>query len=624
MHRARRLSSRGRRLDWRERCPHFGVTDKIPSDIVNTKESTRMRPTIILCSLLLFSAFPAFAQTVRIEGVAEPSELTGEPKKVKQPSEADKQLFELMKDVKDNATDAEARAVVQKMDEFLKNFPDYSDVYFLRATYKACIQNNRDFDSITSDIKAAMSRPAQIYNDTDYYSLLGKIALAQAQHEEALRDLEKAMKRDFDSADKMFNIEGVELERTSKFCAWNLTDLDGLVAKFPNNYLPWLFRGLYYEFFTTFKEDYYPKAMKEFQKASILKPSSPLPPYFIGQLYSKASFWTKKAWASDQGRDQQVRNAAQAYTTAVRLDPKFLPAYEHRASDYLNLKQYQQALRDYETVLTLDPENSVAYSDRGLAWFETGRYVAAIADFGDAIRRKKDEDSYLPDLFEHRGDAYSKVGDYRNAIADYTKAIELRFGSLTILLNLKQIRGLYPEYDRVPDDILLRKIHDMFWPNMEYAGFVKQLEQNGSWGISLVNELYEKRGDAYLKAGDFGRGVLDFKRIFRGIPNFAASTDRWRSLGKAADGEYFLDVKSAEFAANEPVRFWIKTIKKKGTENVAYEMDCKGRRLSSTSSITYDASGNVVSSSDVSSGWQRVVPDSIGEQLLNGACSPTN
>src|SRR5260370_3052189 len=118
--------------------------------------------------------------------------------------------------------------------------------------------------------------------------------------------------------------------------------------------------------------------MTDLQLSAIQIPSSPLQQYFIGEVYSKASFWTKKAWASDAGRDEQIRNAAQADTRAIRLDFNFLQAYEHRTSDYLNLKRYPEALRDYEKILALDPDNAAAYSDRGLARFETGAYVAAI------------------------------------------------------------------------------------------------------------------------------------------------------------------------------------------------------------------------------------------------------
>jgi tetratricopeptide (TPR) repeat protein len=578
-----------------------------------------MRPPFILWGFLL--ALPVFCQTGErtINGASEPPELTGEPRKINKPSEADSQLFEVIGHLKD---EAETKSTLPKLNEFIALHPDYSDAYFLRATCQACILSSRDFVSISNDVNAAMSHPGQVYNNTDYYSLLGKIELAKGNYAQAMDNLEKAMARDLGTANRMFNIEGVEPEKTSKFCVWNLVDLDGLVSRFPKDYRAWLFRGLYYEFFTTFKEDYYPKAMQQFQKAALVNPVSPLPQYFIGQLYSKASFWTKKAWASDQGRDEQIRNAALAYTRAIELDSKFLPAYEERASDYLNLKQYPQALKDYERILALDPENVTAYADRGLARLETGRYLAAISDFGEAIRRKKDGDSYLPNLFEYQGDARVKLGEYRDAIADYTKAIELSFGQMTILLSLKQIRGLYPEYDHVSDEVLCRKIHNLFWPNMEYAGFAKQLlETNGKWSISTLNGLYEKRGDAYLKAGDYRRGILDFQRIFKGIPDFADATDRWRAVGKTRDGEeYFLDVKSAEFPSNDPARLWIKVVGKKKSQAVEYEFDCKTRRMNGGSTVAYDSNGKVLSSSEVSSGWQRIIPDTIGEQFYNGAC----
>jgi len=51
------------------------------------------------------------------------------------------------------------------------------------------------------------------------------------------------------------------------------------------------------------------------------------------------------------------------------------------------------------------------------------------------------------------------------------------------------------------------------------------------------------------------------------------------------------------------------------------EIDRRARRLNSTSRVEYDPKGKVVNSFDVASGWQRVVPDTISEQLYNGACS---
>ena len=582
-----------------------------------------MRPSLIAYCVLLGATFLVNAQTtpINIDGVSEPPELTGEPKKLTQPTPADKELLDIVGHLTDQS---ETRKSLPALNKFIEQNPDYSDAYYLRATAEACILNSQDWASISGDVEAAMSHSgAQIYNRTDYYSLLGKIALTKAEYRQAILDLEKAMLRDLSSSQGMFNIEGVTPEKTSKFCIWNLTDLDALISKFPTDYRAWLFRGVYYIFFTTFEEDLYPKALQDFYRAARLNPKSPLPEYFIGRVHNKESFWTKKAWASDADRDMKIKNAVEAYSKAIQVDPNFLPAYEERAGGYLNLKQYPQAIRDYDKILTLDPDNKVASSDRGIAKLESGQYLSAKFDFSDSIRRRDGDDSFLWNLYEYRGDANVKLGYYAEAIADYSKAIERRLANDTFLLSLRQIRALYPEYDAVPDETFCHKLNVLFFPQFEYKVFAKQLmEENGKWQVSMLNELYEKRGDAYLRAGDYRRGVLDFRRIFKGMPNYADSTDRWRMLGKTGVGEdVYLDVKSFEFSTSSPVFLWTKTVRQKEVQTIAYQVDCKERRIQSTSRVTYDAEGKVSSSSDLNTGWQQIVPDTIGEQLYVGVCS---
>jgi tetratricopeptide (TPR) repeat protein len=577
----------------------------------------------VIGSILLIVSSPgAFSQSssTRIAGVSEPPELTGEPKQVSKPNEVDLEFFKLF----ENKSDDQAKAAMPQLDEFITQHPNYSNAYMFRVTLTACKSDNPDYASISNDVKAALSNSSSsIYNDTDYYSLLGKINLATGKYEQAISDLEKAMSRDLSSADKMFNIGGVEPKRESDFCTWNLADLDSLISKFPKDYRTWLYRGLYYQFFTTFGEEYYSKALTQFQRAAILSPRSPLPPYLIGELSSKASFWTKKAWASDAGRDEITTNAVQAYTKAIQIDPNFLPAYEQRASSYLNLKKYPQAINDFDKVLALDPNNSTAFSDRGIAKLETKQYFAAISDFGDSIRLKGEGHSFLPELYQYRGDAYVELGQYRDAISDYSRSIELWLASASILFTLEEFRALYPEYDRVTDEAVVRKLDALFLPELEYPKLAHQMEQNRKWKPTfLLRDVYEKRGDAYLRVGDYRRGVLDFTRIYKGFPDFASSTDRWRLIVQGADSNsYFLDVKTAEFPLSGPVRIWIKTAGKKETNTTEYEIDCKSKRLNDTGSVTYDSNGKVVRSSDTSSGWQRIVPDTIGEQFYNGACS---
>ncbi len=217
-----------------------------------------------------------------------------------------------------------------------------------------------------------------------------------------------------------------------------------------------------------------------------------------------------------------------------------------RAEAYLNLKQSALAVKDFDRVVALDPTNATAYSDRGIAKADLGHYYDAIWDFSEAIRLKKDGDSYLPDLYESRGDAYVKLSDYHSAIDDYDQALRLRVQSQIFLWSLAQFLGLYPEYSGVSDDVLLHKLNAQFQPQFAFDVFKKQLtEENGKWGISLINELYEKRGDAYLQSSDYKPAIQDFQRIFVGMPNFANSVERWRPIGDFGHGDhYFLDVKS--------------------------------------------------------------------------------
>src|SRR5438046_1712234 len=118
------------------------------------------RSLLIYSCFLLASPVLMLSQTAstKINGVSEPPELTGEPKKFDKPSESDRQLFEIIGKLQD---EDDTKSSMPKLDEFIAQHPDYSDAYFIRATFAACILKSRDFTSVTSDVKAAMSHSGQ-------------------------------------------------------------------------------------------------------------------------------------------------------------------------------------------------------------------------------------------------------------------------------------------------------------------------------------------------------------------------------------------------------------------------------------------------------------------------------
>jgi len=580
---------------------------------------------IILCAVASLSVF---AQSpMPITGVKEPPEWCGSPKVVPRPPEALKALAEAFpKDAKDPA---QIQVVIEKLDQVLLQVPTYSDGYLMRAVFRLQLPNGGNTASILADIdKSISTRPAMTFesaykNLSQHYSIRGRVKFDAGRFKDALDDLDTALKQDFDGGERLFNSSGVKPDaKATDSGSWSLNELNELERRFPRDYRIQVFQGLYQLFFCTFDKSFYAPALQKLEKAAKLNPKSPVPQFCLGTYWSKRAFWTPEAWASDKAKAAIRAKAIAAYSAAIKLDPSFEPAYAQRASQFHGLQRYADAIKDYERVLKLNPENRSALADMGTARLRSGAVVLASHNLSRAIGQRDPNDDYLHSLYEYRGDAYLKMGMFQDAIKDYSKAIELQFGKLTILLSLKQIRGLYPEYNSVPDDLLLRKIHAIFWPNLSFENMSKSLlVDNGKWAISLVNELYEKRGDAYLRAGDFRHGVQDLQRIFEGIPNFAPSTDRWRSLGKERDEESFIDVQTVEFPNKGKGRLWIKTNTKNSSAIRALEFDVPARRMRIASTTFYAPDGQARRTLDVPGPWEAIIPGSKGEAWLRGLSS---
>jgi hypothetical protein len=69
---------------------------------------------------------------------------------------------------------------------------------------------------------------------------------------------------------------------------------------------------------------------------------------------------------------------------------------------------------------------------------------------------------------------------------------------------------------------------------------------------------------------------------------------------------------------------WIKNISAKKTSTVnSCEITYQIREINQTSTVAYDAKGSVANVTESDSGWQKIIPDTIGEHLFDGACSST-
>src|SRR5262249_44333220 len=151
---------------------------------------------------------------------------------------------------------------------------------------------------------------------------------------------------------------------------------DLLIAKFPDDYRPYMFRGLFYAFFTTFSEEYFMPALNDLKQAKKINPNSPLVSYFLGSVYQKATFRTKAAWADvskSSGYNDKINGgyrdkintiALQNFDDAIRLDPQFADAYTQAAESLYSLERFAESLPYFDKVIALQPENAGAYNDR--------------------------------------------------------------------------------------------------------------------------------------------------------------------------------------------------------------------------------------------------------------------
>jgi hypothetical protein len=84
-------------------------------------------------------------------------------------------------------------------------------------------------------------------------------------------------------------------------------------------------------------------------------------------------------------RQKRLGHALTDFTTAIRLDPTFQPAYRNRAWLYNERGEYDNAIADCDSVLRMDDRSAAAHRERGYAQGQRGQLAAAVADLTRAL-----------------------------------------------------------------------------------------------------------------------------------------------------------------------------------------------------------------------------------------------
>ena len=153
-------------------------------------------------------------------------------------------------------------------------------------------------------------------------------------------------------------------------------------------------------------QGHYEASITTLAKARSILPRAPWVPYRMGVSYLFL------------GKLAEAENACQQ---ALRLDPKFSPAYLVRGMARINEKHYQDALIDFKKAVDLAPDNPFYHRQLGIAFYDSGKMALAGEQFDMAVHRDpKDADGYY-----WRAKSLQARGEKEKAIADLNVVIGL-------------------------------------------------------------------------------------------------------------------------------------------------------------------------------------------------------
>ena len=392
-------------------------------------------------------------------------------------------------------------------------------------------------------------------------------------------------------------------------------------------------RGLYYRFFTTFGEEYYAQSESEFQKAALLAPKNPIPEYLLGELQMKSSFWTKKAWASDAARDQHYRSAIAFYTKAIALNPRFKPAYAARAVAYLDLKQYESAIRDFGRVLELDPENTHRTCRPQVAEQDTMALMSLpLRSMTSAMHSDSRSQMIASFPISMNIELTPTSGTQINYQGSRLMTTALRSqgtseGDVLLDESYAEFRILYPE---LGGRLRMRR----YLAGLSCSSFEPQASKRppstrcfrptrtGTRPYCVIFTAEAWRCLPLQEKKTTGRAILDFQRIYAGIPQLhRISTERWRALMCARRSRtYAIDVRGSDILSPGAPHVWVKDVRSLAARPKVtdFGINCGTRRIQIELRrylVRRRRAKISSSSSDYSSAWSSIIPDSIGEAL---------
>lgn len=251
------------------------------------------------------------------------------------------------------------------------------------------------YDEAMADLEKAMRRDSM---QPVYYHLLADILLDYARPNDSRRAIEVlklAAERFPDRIPTLLKLS--EFQLIVKKHSDALATLDKVLQRDPQNAEAFYMAGR-----VALDKGDTTNAIASLQKSVKINSDNADAWFFLGRIFSN--------------RLNPV--AVQYFDNALRVDTSYLEAEEFKAAYYKRRGQFDKAFEIYRGLIMKDPDYANAYFDMGMIYLEMDSLSKAYDNFNIAIK----VDPIFIKAFYYRGVASEKMGNKEAALADYRQA----------------------------------------------------------------------------------------------------------------------------------------------------------------------------------------------------------
>lgn len=322
------------------------------------------------------------------------------------------------------------------------------------------------------------------------------------------------------------------------------------------------------------------------------------------------------------------KDAINAYQQAIHYNPKYVEAYSELCLVYSMEDNFVAGEKACQQAIRLNPNYAEAYANLGLNYYLSKRYEEAVSQYKRSVQIEPTNAYYHDQLAE----VYAKLNKDQDAYREYKEAIRLEPKDFLYYVDLGK---------------LFEKLNQL-WDAADAYKQAITLNPKGNYLHFLLGNAYVKIGNRLLWLEEFNylkdKDVKFAARLLLSA-NDSGKPSNWELVAGTDDRFFYIDERQISRTEGGVVKAWVREIPFPTKDVVKerrdaglpiegyygyshsltlYEFHCSERTMLVASFFDYSVSGKVLDETSSGGTWGPVVPDSIGEAILEFACKSAN